>query len=57
MARTLTKIAGQPHVSMKFYRYLKKYGHSNITLKDVQKSLSDIGISLSKRIIEEREKR
>lgn len=57
MAKTLAKAVGQPHISSKLHRHLKKLGHSNITLKDMQQSLSGIGISLSKRVIEEREKR
>jgi len=57
MAKALAKAAGQPHISSKLHRHLKKLGHSDITLKDMQRSLSGIGISLSKRVIEEREKR
>lgn len=57
MAKALAKVAGQPRISSKIHRHLKKLGHSNITLKDMQRSLSDIGVSLSKRVIEEREKR
>ncbi|MEW6162856.1 MAG: hypothetical protein AB1606_06055 [Nitrospirota bacterium] len=56
MTKALTK-AGQPHISTKFHRHLKKQGYPDITLKDIQRSLSGIGISLSKRVIEEREKR
>ena len=57
MAKALVKAVGQPHISSKLHRYLKKLGHSKITLKDMQRSLSGIGVSLSKRVIEEREKR
>jgi hypothetical protein len=57
MAKALAKAVGQPHISSKLHRHLKKLGHSNITLKDIQQNLSGIGISLSKRVIEEREKR
>jgi len=57
MAKALAKVVEQPHISSKIHRHLKKLGHSNITLKDMQRSLSDIGVSLSKRVIEEREKR
>jgi hypothetical protein len=57
MAKTLSKAVGQPHISSKLHRHLKKLGHSEITLKDMQRSLSGIGISLSKRVIEERAKR
>jgi len=57
MAKALAKVTGQPHISSRIHRHLKKLGHSDITLKDIQRSLSGIGISLSKRVIEEREKR
>ena len=57
MAKALRKVAGQPHVSTKLHRHLKKEGHSDATLKDIQQSLSGIGVSLSKRVIEDREKR
>jgi hypothetical protein len=55
MAKAISKTC-QPRMSTKLHRHLKKVGHSNITLKDIQRSLSGIGISLSKRVIEEREK-
>jgi hypothetical protein len=57
MAKTLSRAVGQPHISSKLHRHVKKLGHSEITLKDMQRSLSGIGISLSKRVIEERENR
>ena len=57
MAKTLVKAIGQPHISSKLHRHLKKLGHSDIALKDIQRTLSGIGVSLSKRVIEEREKR
>ncbi len=57
MAKALAKAAGQPHVSAKLHRHAKKQGHTNVTLKDIQRGLSGIGISLSMRVIEEREKR
>lgn len=53
MAKALEKIAERPHIGSK----LKKQGDTNITLKDMQRSLSGIGISLSHRVIEGREKR
>ena len=56
MAKAISK-TGQPHISTKLHRHLKKVGYSNATLKDIQRSLSGIGISLSRRVIEEREKR
>lgn len=57
MSKALAKVMGQPHVSTKLHRHAKAHGHTDVTLKDVQKSLSGIGVSLSKRVIEDREKR
>lgn len=57
MPKTAIKTAPIPHTGSKLHRYLKKMSQVNVSLKDVQKSLSGIGISLSKRVIEEREKR
>ncbi|MBI4697348.1 MAG: hypothetical protein HY758_00100 [Nitrospirae bacterium] len=57
MAKALVKTEGQPHVSTKPHRRLKKYCRTDASLKDIQRSLSGIGVSLSKRVIEEREKR
>ncbi|MGO9016460.1 MAG: hypothetical protein ACLQF0_15930 [Dissulfurispiraceae bacterium] len=57
MAKALAKATGQTHISSRLHRHLKKLGHSDITLKDMQQSLSGIGVSLSKRVIEERAKR
>jgi hypothetical protein len=57
MAKALAKAAGQPHISTKLHRHLKNAGNSNVTLKEIQQSLSGIGVSLSKRVIEERDKR
>lgn len=57
MLKTAVKTPGKIHTSSKLHRYLKKSPHVNITLKDVQKSLSNIGVSLSKRVTEERAKK
>lgn len=57
MGKSLAKAATQPHISITLHRHLKKQGRTDVTLKDMQRSLSGIGISLSKRVIEEREKR
>jgi hypothetical protein len=56
MSKALVKTAGQPNISTKLHRHLKRQGHTDVTLKDIQRSLSGIGISLSKRVIVEREK-
>ena len=55
MSKALTKTVGQPRISTKLHRHLKRQGHTDVTLKDIQ-SLSGIGGSLSKRVIEERGK-
>jgi len=57
MSKALAKTMGQPHISTKLHRHAKMHGHTDVTLKDIQKSLSGIGVSLSKRVIEDREKR
>ncbi len=56
MSKALAKVAGQPCISTKLHRHLKRQGHTDVTLKDIQRSLSGIGVSLSKRVIEERKK-
>jgi hypothetical protein len=57
MPKALAKATGRAQISTKLHRYLKKQGHSNVLLKDIQRGLSNIGVSLSKRVTEEREKR
>lgn len=57
MSKAPAKAAGQPRISTKLHRHLKKQGQTDVTLKDIQRSLSGIGISLSRRVIEERETR
>jgi hypothetical protein len=57
MPKSVAKSTGHAQISTKLHRYLKKQGHSNVLLKDIQQGLSNIGVSISKRVIEEREKR
>lgn len=57
MGKVLEKITSQPHISTKLHRHLKKQGRTDVTLKDIQRSLSGILVSLSKRVIEDRESR
>jgi len=57
MPKVAEKTLVQTYVSSKLHKYLKKQPRVNISLKDIQQSLSNIGISLSKRVIEEREGR
>ena len=54
MSKALAKTASQPRRSTKLHRHLKRQGHTDVTLKDMQRSLSGIGVSLSKGVIEER---
>lgn len=54
MAKALVKATGHAHVSSKIHSHLKKQGEAGVSLKDIQKRLSNIGIPLSKRVIEER---
>jgi hypothetical protein len=49
--------AVRPHTSPKLLKHMKEAPRVNVSLKDVQKSLSGTGVSLSKRVMEEREKR
>jgi hypothetical protein len=56
LPKTIAKTARHAHVSLKIHRHLKKQGRTNVSLKDIHQSLSNIGVSLSKRVIEEREK-
>jgi hypothetical protein len=57
MGKALAEAPGHSRISTKLLRHAKKQGHTDVTLKDIQKSLSGIGVSLSKRVTEEREKR
>jgi len=45
------------HISSKLHRHLKKQPEVKVALREVQQGLTNIGVSLSKRVIEEREKR
>ncbi len=57
MPKVIEKAKSKPHISSKLHRHLKKLPGVKVSLREVQQSLSNIGISLSKRVIEEREKR
>jgi len=54
---TAVKPLPKPHTSRGLLDYTKKQPASKTTLKDIQSSFSKIGISLSKRVTEERDKR
>jgi hypothetical protein len=57
MSKATEKVISRLHISSKLHEYLKKQPKVDASLRDIQQSLSNIGISLSKRVIEEREKR
>lgn len=57
MAKALVKAADQPHTGSTLHWHVKKARRSNATLKDIRQSLSGIGVSLSTRVIKERDKR
>ncbi|MDA8091535.1 MAG: hypothetical protein M0Z61_15105 [Nitrospiraceae bacterium] len=57
MGKALVKASDQARISAKLLRYAKEQGRTDIGLKDIRKSLSGIGVSLSKRVIEGRETR
>jgi len=51
------KTIAKPHTNPRLLSYIKRQPLPHGSLQDVQKSLSAIGISLSKRVTEDREKR
>ncbi len=55
--KTVIKTKLKPHASRKLLDYAKNQPASKATLHDIQVTLSSIGISLSKRVTEERDKR
>jgi len=55
--KTVIKTPLKPHTSRKLLDYARNQPAAKATLHDIQKKLSNIGISLSKRIKEERDKR
>jgi hypothetical protein len=55
--KTVVKAPLKPHTSCKLLDYAKKQPASKATLHDIQTKLSNIGISLSKRVTEERDPR
>lgn len=57
MAKLAVKLPKKLCTNPKFEAYMKKQPPVPLSLKDIQKSLSHIGVSLSKRIIQDREKR
>lgn len=56
MPKVIEKSANKSHISLKLHEHMKKQPQVDISLRDIRQSLSNIGISLSKRVIEEREK-
>lgn len=57
MPKAIAKTEKQTHISSKLHEHLKKHSKVKASLKDIQQSLADVGISLSKRVIEERKSR
>jgi hypothetical protein len=57
MAKSSTKEIRKPHVDVALTEYLRKQPRSRTKLQDIQKSLSRINVSLSQRIMDDREKR
>jgi hypothetical protein len=55
--KTVIKTPLKPHTSRKLLDYAKNQPESKATLHDIQSKLSTIGISLSNREIEDRNKR
>jgi hypothetical protein len=55
--KTAVKTPLKPHTSRRLLDHTKKQPDAKATLKDIRSSLSKIGISLSKRVTEERDKR
>jgi hypothetical protein len=54
--KTIAKTQLKPHTSHRLLNYAKKQPASKATLHDIQASLSGIGISLSKRVTDDRNK-
>lgn len=54
---TAIKRVHTPHTNPRLRKYLEEQSAPEVSLKDIQKSLSKIGVSLSKRVLEDREKR
>jgi hypothetical protein len=57
MTKSGTKEIRKPHVDVALIEYLKKQPRSRTKLQDIQKSLSRINVSLSRRVMDDREKR
>lgn len=55
--KTSPKEIRKPHVDVALNEYLKKQPRTRTTLQDVQKSLSRSNVSLSQRVMDDRERR
>ena len=55
--KTVTKTPLKPHASLRLLGYAKKQAAPKTTLHAIQARLSGIGISLSKRVMDDRDKR
>lgn len=56
MPKIAEKKMGDIHISLKLKEYIKNQPRVTVPLKEIQQSLSNIGISLSQRVIKERER-
>jgi hypothetical protein len=57
MGTALAKVKDQRLGSTKIHRHISRQGRSELTLEEMRRSLGGIGVSLSKRVIEDRESR
>lgn len=57
MTKSSTKEIRKPQVDVALIEYLKKQPRPRTKLQDIQKSLSRINVSLSRRVMDDREKR
>jgi hypothetical protein len=57
MTKASTKEIHKPHVDAALTEYLKKQPRPRTKLQDIQKSLSRLNVSLSQRVMDDREKR
>ena len=57
MTKASTKEIRKPHVDAALTEYLKKQPRPRTKLQDIQKTLSLLNVSLSQRVMDDREKR
>jgi len=57
MTKANTKDIHKPHVDAALIEYLKRQPRPRTKLQDIQKTLSRLSVSLSQRVMDDREKR